>query len=72
MTLLGLGRHPDRWISGIGGVPVADYVAAYEDEAPILQALDRALFGGSPETAPEPCSASATRSPTPTPSACPS
>ena len=33
-------------------MPVADYVAAYEDEAPILQALDRALFGGSPETAP--------------------
>ena len=53
VTLLGLGRHPDRWISGIGGVPVADYVAAYEDEAPILQALDRALFGGSPETAPD-------------------
>ncbi len=53
VTLLGLGRHPDRWIAGIGGVPVADYVAAYEDEAPILQALDRALFGGSPETAPQ-------------------
>ncbi len=53
VTLLGLGRHPDRWAAGIGGVPVADYVAAYEDEAPILQALDRALFGGSPETAPE-------------------
>jgi dipeptidyl aminopeptidase/acylaminoacyl peptidase len=52
VTLLGLGRHPDRWVAGIGGVPVADYVAAYEDEAPMLQALDRALFGGSPETAP--------------------
>jgi dipeptidyl aminopeptidase/acylaminoacyl peptidase len=52
VTLLGLGRHPERWVAGIGGVPVADYVAAYEDEAPILQALDRALFGGSPETAP--------------------
>jgi dienelactone hydrolase len=52
VTLLGLGRHPERWTAGIGGVPVADYVAAYEDEAPILQALDRALFGGSPETAP--------------------
>ena len=34
-------------------MPVADYIAAYEDEAPILQALDRALFGGSPETKPE-------------------
>jgi dipeptidyl aminopeptidase/acylaminoacyl peptidase len=52
VTLLGLGRHPERWVAGIGGVPVADYIAAYEDEAPILQALDRALFGGSPETAP--------------------
>jgi dipeptidyl aminopeptidase/acylaminoacyl peptidase len=53
VTLLGAGRHPDRWVAAVGGVPVADYVAAYEDEAPVLQALDRALFGGSPETAPE-------------------
>ncbi len=53
VTLMGLGRHPDRWVSGIAGVPVADYIAAYEDEAPILQALDRALFGGSPETKPD-------------------
>ncbi len=52
VTLLGMGRHPDRWVAGIGGVPVADYVAAYEDEAPMLQALDRALFGGTPETVP--------------------
>ncbi|HEY5435814.1 MAG TPA: prolyl oligopeptidase family serine peptidase [Candidatus Limnocylindrales bacterium] len=52
VTLLGLGRHPERWVAGIGGVPVADYVAAYEDEAPILQALDRALFGGSPDEVP--------------------
>ena len=53
VTLLGLGRHPERSVAGIAGVPVADYVAAYEDEAPILQAIDRALFGGSPETKPE-------------------
>jgi dipeptidyl aminopeptidase/acylaminoacyl peptidase len=52
VTLLGLGRHPDRWAAGIAGVPVADYVAAYEDESPMLQALDRALFGGSPQSAP--------------------
>ncbi len=53
VTLLGLGRHPERWVTGIAGVPIADYVASYEDEAPILQSLDRALFGGSPETVPE-------------------
>jgi dipeptidyl aminopeptidase/acylaminoacyl peptidase len=52
LTLLGAGRHPDRWISLIAGVPVADYLAAYEDEAPMLQALDRALFGGSPADTP--------------------
>lgn len=53
VTLLGAGRHPDRWISLVAGVPVADYVAAFEDEAPSLQALDRALFGGDPVTAPD-------------------
>jgi dipeptidyl aminopeptidase/acylaminoacyl peptidase len=29
-------------------VPVADYLAAYEDEMEGLRAYDRALFGGSP------------------------
>ena len=53
VTLLGAGREPDRWVSLVAGVPVADYVAAYEDEAPTLQALDRSLFGGDPTTAPE-------------------
>jgi len=53
VTLLGIGRHPDRFISAVAGVPVADYLAAYEDESPILQALDRALFGGSPEEQPD-------------------
>jgi dipeptidyl aminopeptidase/acylaminoacyl peptidase len=52
ITLLGAGRHPYRWASLIAGVPVADYVTAYEDEAPMLQALDRALFGGSPADVP--------------------
>ena len=45
--------HPERFVSADRGVPVADYVAAYEDEAPILQANDRALFGGSPAELPE-------------------
>ncbi len=53
VTLLGIGRHPDRFVSAIAGVPVADYIASYEDESPILQALDRALFGGSPEERPD-------------------
>ena len=49
LTLLGLGTQPQRWAAGIAEVPVADYLAAYEDEMEGLRAYDRALFGGSPE-----------------------
>jgi dipeptidyl aminopeptidase/acylaminoacyl peptidase len=52
LTLLGLGTQPERWAAGVAGVPVADYVAAYEDEMEPLQALDRVLFGGGPAEVP--------------------
>ncbi|HKS45375.1 MAG TPA: prolyl oligopeptidase family serine peptidase [Amycolatopsis sp.] len=52
LTLLALGTQPERWAAGVASVPVADYVAAYEDEMEQLRAFDRALFGGSPETKP--------------------
>src|ERR1044072_4505029 len=48
-----LGRNPDLWTAGVAGIPVGDYVLAYEEEAPALQAMDRALFGGTPEDKPE-------------------
>lgn len=51
LTLLGIGRQPELWSLGIAAVPVADYVAAYEDEMGPLKAYDRALFGGSPAEA---------------------
>jgi dienelactone hydrolase len=53
LTLLGLGVRPDAWSLGVAGVPVADYVAAYEDEMEGLRAFDRSLFGGTPDTVPE-------------------
>jgi acetyl esterase/lipase len=53
LSLLALGTQPDRWAAGVAGVPVADYLAAYEDEMEPLRAFDRALFGGSPEDLPE-------------------
>lgn len=53
LTLLGLGVQPDRWALGVAGVPVADYVAAFEDEMAPLKAYDRALFGGTPEEIPD-------------------
>jgi dienelactone hydrolase len=53
LTLLGLGTQPDAWAVGVAAVPVADYVTAYGDEMEALKALDRTLFGGSPEEVPE-------------------
>jgi len=53
LTLLGLCRHPGRWSLGIAAVPVADYVAAYEDEMEPLKAYDKALFGGAPDEIPD-------------------
>jgi hypothetical protein len=59
-------RHAARaWSVGIAIVPVADYIAAYADEAPVLQEFDRTLFGGSP-TSCRTCTESAPRSPTST------
>ncbi len=48
VTLLALGLHPGRWAVATAAVPVADYVTAFRDEAPGLQAFDRSLFGGDP------------------------
>jgi dipeptidyl aminopeptidase/acylaminoacyl peptidase len=53
LTLLGLGMHPERWALGVAGVPVADYVAAFEDEMDPMKAYDRALFGATPDENPE-------------------
>src|SRR4029079_4223599 len=53
LTLLGVGVHRGRWALRVAGVPVADYVAAYEDEMEGLKAFDRSLFGGSPDEVPE-------------------
>ena len=53
LTLLGLGTQPEAWTVGIAAVPVADYVTSYADEMEALKALDRTLFGGSPEDVPE-------------------
>ena len=46
ITLLALGLHPDRFVAGVAGVPVGDYLDSYDDSAPSLQAYDRSLAGG--------------------------
>ncbi len=51
ITLLSIGLYPDRYAAAAAAVPVADYVAAYEDESSELQAFDRSLFLGTPHDA---------------------
>ena len=54
VTLLSIGRSPDRWRAAIGGVPVGDYAAGYDELSPDLQAYDRYLLGGkTPQEVPE-------------------
>jgi dipeptidyl aminopeptidase/acylaminoacyl peptidase len=53
VTLLGAGVRPDKWSLAIADVPVADYVAAFEEEMEPLKAYDRALMGGSPAERPD-------------------
>jgi dipeptidyl aminopeptidase/acylaminoacyl peptidase len=53
ITLQTIGTIPDGWRAALAVVPVADYVSAYADESEGLQALDRALFGGSPDEVPD-------------------
>jgi dienelactone hydrolase len=53
ITLLALGTHPERWIAGVAGVPVGDYMESYDDSAPSLQAYDRSLVGGVVHDLPE-------------------
>ncbi|MFC0039611.1 S9 family peptidase [Actinomadura rayongensis] len=53
LALLAVGVHPGAWSVAIASVPIADYVAAYEDETEPLRAFDRSLFGGSPDEVPE-------------------
>jgi dipeptidyl aminopeptidase/acylaminoacyl peptidase len=53
ITLLALGTHPERFVAGVAGVPVGDYMASYDDSAPSLQAYDRSLVGGVVHDIPE-------------------
>lgn len=53
LALLALGTQPQRWAVGVAGVPVADYLAAYDEEMEQMRSFDRALFGGSPQDVPD-------------------
>jgi dipeptidyl aminopeptidase/acylaminoacyl peptidase len=48
-TLMGLGRWPDLWASGMALVAIADWTMMYEDSAATLSGYLVALFGGTPQ-----------------------
>jgi dienelactone hydrolase len=52
-TLMEVGKHSELWRCGVAGVPIGEYVMAYDDMSPLLQAYDRALIGGTPAEVPE-------------------
>jgi dipeptidyl aminopeptidase/acylaminoacyl peptidase len=49
LTLHALGTAPGLWAGGMAGVAVADWVSEYDDENDVLRAVDRAMFGGTPQ-----------------------
>lgn len=53
LTLWGMVKRPDLWKAGLARVPIADFVAAFEDENGSLKRSDIHLFGGSPNEKPE-------------------
>jgi dipeptidyl aminopeptidase/acylaminoacyl peptidase len=53
LALLAVGTQPALWAAAVAAVPVADYVAAFEDEMEPLKAFDSSLFGGSPQEVPD-------------------
>ncbi|MFJ9609084.1 alpha/beta hydrolase family protein [Kitasatospora sp. NPDC101176] len=53
LALLAMGAQPDLWSLGMAAQPIADYPAAYRTTTPALRALDRQLFGGTPDEVPE-------------------
>ena len=53
VTLLAVGIEPGRFVAGIAGIPVGDYVMCHEDCSPPQQAWDIATLGGGPDELPE-------------------
>jgi dipeptidyl aminopeptidase/acylaminoacyl peptidase len=53
LTLQALGTHPELWVAGVVGAPIADWVISYEDQNDILRGYQLSLFGGPPEDLPE-------------------
>jgi acetyl esterase/lipase len=52
LALLAAGVLPEMWCGVAAVNPIADYVTAFRDTTPAVQALDTRLFGGRPDEVP--------------------
>ena len=53
LSLLSVGRLPDLFAGAMAFVPMADWVTAYQDMNPALQAAWKAFFGADPQLDPD-------------------
>jgi len=53
LTLQALGMTPDLWAGGMADVAIADWFLMYEDQSPMMQAVQRNFFQGTPDEKPE-------------------
>jgi dienelactone hydrolase len=52
LALLAVSLQPGQWACAIAESPITDFATAYDDRMEELRAVDRALFGGTPEQVP--------------------
>lgn len=53
LTLLALGKQPERWAGGMAGAAIADWRLTYEDQAATLRSYVELALGGTPTEKPE-------------------
>lgn len=53
LTLQALGLQPTLWAGGMAEVAIADWFLMYEDQSPMMQAVQRNFFEGTPDEKPE-------------------
>jgi len=53
LTLQALGKYPDLWAGGVGGIALVDWAMMYEDGDEWLRQRIRSLLYGTPEEKPE-------------------
>ncbi len=62
LTLQCLGVHPEGWLAGVAGAPIADWAVMFDEQNAFTKAYALSLFGGTPDDLPELYQSSSPRS----------